>query len=935
LRGVPAPLDCFSEPYPPHGALAAEGAENLLGRPRLDPLTVLVREAVQNSWDARRGGPGPVRFDIRAAGLSTSQRSVLGDEVFAHAPAAAARLRSVLGRGDVALLSLTDGGTTGLAGPIRADRPAPAGAPTNFVDLVFNIGQPTDRRFGGGSYGFGKTISFVVSEARAVVIHTRTAAEGEPSSRLIAAAFSDHFAQGSQRFTGRHWWGRRRDGSIEPVLGDEADELARAIGLVPFAADETGTTIAIVAPDFRGRSPIQAMRFVADAITWNCWPKMVASPAAGPAMVFGVEVDGEVVDVCEPDQLPPLAPYADALRAVRDAERAGTRRSASTTTASEPADGPVVIDVTSASPPRRLGRLAMARVPVSPRVGRDVGIDDALGLGEPASFDGLSHHVALLRQPELVVDYFEGPELPLLDTEWAGVFKADADLDDVFAAAEPPTHDGWEPSLVDAGPARRWVLSALLELRDAAAAFAVPHADAADDGRRSAVLVAEALGGLLEHEPSDELLIPPEPPAAVTFSAIAMAEAPGGRRRSEVAFTVESAVASTGTNGATTRVLDGRVDVVAGPDGRATAPGDDHRGAATFVGFVDGDERWTVTGPALAVARDAPKRWWVQVESPLDAAVAVELESRPAGERRIRLVVQPHWSAASVRAAPWRIGVHGVSHPAGGRLHGWDYETALEVTTTVRIDPDEVRRECGLGPDDGLALVGSWLATSTNTRRRGAMVAVTAAGDHRLQFAVDPGDAGGRLRVERRLVLTGRGTGTDPFGARDAGSVLWFDEPVVTLLEVDVARFPTEAVDFERPPVDLPGAAWWLEARFDDLDAAPHHAVRLYVNAEHPALEPVLSGSTEVVADTVRSVLRWEVTRSLLVGALESDEYVARAAAGGGGFEPGTLGSSLRRLQRRHFPDRGAGSLQRQLRDDPRRFDAQLQAAVDLWGAGA
>ena len=45
-------LDLESEAFPPTGAIAAEGARKALGRPALDPLAVLVRAAVQNSWAA-------------------------------------------------------------------------------------------------------------------------------------------------------------------------------------------------------------------------------------------------------------------------------------------------------------------------------------------------------------------------------------------------------------------------------------------------------------------------------------------------------------------------------------------------------------------------------------------------------------------------------------------------------------------------------------------------------------------------------------------------------------------------------------------------------------------------------------------------------------------------------------------------------------------
>ena len=41
-----------------------------------------------------------------------------------------------------------------------------------------------------------------------------------------------------------------------------------------------------------------------------------------------------------------------------------------------------------------------------------------------AAITGVCHHVALLRTPELVVDYLEGPPPPEGGTEWAGVFRA-------------------------------------------------------------------------------------------------------------------------------------------------------------------------------------------------------------------------------------------------------------------------------------------------------------------------------------------------------------------------------------------------------------------------------------------------------------------------------------------------------------------------------
>ncbi len=58
----------WSQPFAEEGSATAEGIINQLGRPALDELTVLVREAAQNSWDAR-AGTDTVDFTVRVARL--------------------------------------------------------------------------------------------------------------------------------------------------------------------------------------------------------------------------------------------------------------------------------------------------------------------------------------------------------------------------------------------------------------------------------------------------------------------------------------------------------------------------------------------------------------------------------------------------------------------------------------------------------------------------------------------------------------------------------------------------------------------------------------------------------------------------------------------------------------------------------------------------
>ena len=48
------PIHLQSEPNPPSGTITAEGLLNTMGRPKLSATEMLIRESLQNSWDAGR-----------------------------------------------------------------------------------------------------------------------------------------------------------------------------------------------------------------------------------------------------------------------------------------------------------------------------------------------------------------------------------------------------------------------------------------------------------------------------------------------------------------------------------------------------------------------------------------------------------------------------------------------------------------------------------------------------------------------------------------------------------------------------------------------------------------------------------------------------------------------------------------------------------------
>jgi hypothetical protein len=108
-------------------------------------------------------------------------------------------------------------------------------------------------------------------------------------------------------------------------------------------------------------------------------------------------------------------------------------------------------------PKQDLGRLGLVERPL-PKW-------ESTRASETAGIEGLVHHVCLMRPAELVVTYFPGPKPPSEHLAYAGVFRADHSLDDTFAKAEPPTHDGWHHHSLS-GRDRTFVRTTFTRIRD-------------------------------------------------------------------------------------------------------------------------------------------------------------------------------------------------------------------------------------------------------------------------------------------------------------------------------------------------------------------------------------------------------------------------------------------------------------------------------------
>lgn len=441
------PLALFSEPFAHSGNLAAEGFRKLLGRPALGLLQTVLREAIQNSVDASTS-PDGCEVLLRCRTLIGPQAEALRSVVFAGIPdekGTGAEMKKVLARQTLRVFEVCDFGTRGLAGPTRADVAVREGEVHDFVNFLRNVGAGRDTDQGGGTYGYGKTSLYAFSECSAIIADTLTVARGRPVRRLMAchlgAAFDARQSRRLKRFTGRHWWGAGQDdGTLEPVTGDAAKRISRLVGMPERPEGRTGTSVLIVAPCIDAETEPKLAEEIVETVLWNFWPRMTQTTPAVRRLKIRLEIEGQTVVVPAPEHFPPLDLFCQAMNMHRNGDEA-------------------LQAIMSVRPGKDLGRLAIAKGISAPR-------RSAAGiLPEQAS------HIALMRPVELVVKYLPGQPYPDRRYEWAGVFicSAEPEVEEAFAASEPPAHDDWLPKMLPDSWPKRWVNIALGRLKQEAA----------------------------------------------------------------------------------------------------------------------------------------------------------------------------------------------------------------------------------------------------------------------------------------------------------------------------------------------------------------------------------------------------------------------------------------------------------------------------------
>ena len=486
-----------SERFSPEGSISGAAIRRNLGRSSLDPLSILVREAVQNSWDARLDRTaGCISFAAHLKTLDWTEVGVLKDSIFAVKPEGHS-IGGVLADG-LGILILRDTGTTGLNGPLfHVTRSGPEDDRNrNFISFVRDIGRGATAQRGGGTYGFGKSSLFNASGPGTVIVYSRAVESGgRLESRLIAMSLSS--PSDDEKYTGRHWWGVWSEDGVAPLCGDEADLLADSIGLTRFQASESGTAVGILAPRFV--APFQKInhetaRLVAETMTVWFWPRMLESPTGNPWIRFLVTLEGRSVPVPKPDDIEPFKTMAMGLRFIQV----------------ESYECIDLVDVCCERPKASLGKLAVSRLSTrhQPAVWGALQVDGHCLVDLLDTADGglkRCHHVALMRSTWQVVRYLPCRAIKARGHGLAAVFLVSdsLEIEEAFAQSEPPAHDDWLPDSLEDEVQKRYVRVALRRVREAVDRVAETIESLhTSSGRDLAQLSVDLGGAFLKHPKS-------------------------------------------------------------------------------------------------------------------------------------------------------------------------------------------------------------------------------------------------------------------------------------------------------------------------------------------------------------------------------------------------------------------------------------------------
>ena len=228
--------------------LSGSGILRAFQNEKMPNLDLLVREAIQNSMDARRADKNFVREEIDINQFDVKKLTTFFPQV-------GKLLYLKWKMGYDKFVSISDKNTVGLTGPIRISDIKG----TNwgrFLSLVQGIAKPQESQGAGGSWGYGKTVYYRIGIGL-VIFYSRIQEGQEYKDRLMACLVENeknensilNYAKEYNSKTGVAWWGKKDENPENEIIPlDNRDDIASILNcfnLNLYEGQETGTRIII------------------------------------------------------------------------------------------------------------------------------------------------------------------------------------------------------------------------------------------------------------------------------------------------------------------------------------------------------------------------------------------------------------------------------------------------------------------------------------------------------------------------------------------------------------------------------------------------------------------------------------------------------------------------------------------------------------------
>lgn len=209
-------------------------------------LDLLVREAIQNSLDARENDTDYVDVDLSIGEFDSYQFVNSLDMV-------STKLKTLYPNSRYNYLAIRDSHTVGLTGNLHYDDVTDEKHYGNLLKLVYEISKAQDAEGAGGSWGLGKTVYFRIGIGM-VIYYSRIHFGNGYQSRLAVSFVEDESSSNAvippyngKLKRGIAWWGKSiGENKTQPVTDDGTiNSILGFFNIKPYSGDETGTMVII------------------------------------------------------------------------------------------------------------------------------------------------------------------------------------------------------------------------------------------------------------------------------------------------------------------------------------------------------------------------------------------------------------------------------------------------------------------------------------------------------------------------------------------------------------------------------------------------------------------------------------------------------------------------------------------------------------------